>query len=126
MADPFLTIDGFQAEYQGTLTDGEVTTATRLLQVISDRIRALKSPVVVADDDPAAAQVTFEVLRDAAMYGGLERLTSFSNTTSRRTESGAFDAAMKVVADYLTDRHKRILGIALRPAGRGQFKKADY
>lgn len=124
MAEPFLTIDDFQDEYQGTLTDGEVTTATRLLQVVSDRIRELKPGI--ADGDPAAIQVVFEVVRDAAMYGGLERLSSFENTTSRRTEAGTFDAAMKVVTDYLTDRHKKILGIVSRAAPRGHFVKCDY
>lgn len=122
MADPFLDIAGFTAEYQGTLTAGEVTTATRLLQVCSDRIRQLKP-----DADPVAAkQVVFEVVRDAATYGALEKLSKFENITSRRQESGTFDEAAKVVDDYLTDRHKRLLGIPLRAAPRGSFKKWDY
>lgn len=122
MADPYLSTSAFQAEYQGTLTAGEVTTATRLLQVASDRIRALKSD---ANAD-AASQVVFEIVRDAAQYGDLERLSSFQNTTSRRTEAGTFDPAMKVVTDYLSDRHKKLLGIPLRAAPRGSFTKCDY
>lgn len=122
MADPFLTVDAFKAEYQGTLTAGETTTATRLLQVASDRIRALKPD---ADTD-AAKQVVFEIVRDAANYGDLEVLSDFENTASRRTEAGTFDQAMKVVTDYLSDRHKRLLGIPLRAAPRGSFKRCDY
>ncbi|MBX9641799.1 hypothetical protein ACX9NE_26790 [Mycobacterium sp. ML4] len=122
MADPFLTVDAFKAEYQGTLTAGETTTATRLLQVASDRIRALKPD---ADTD-AAKQVVFEIVRDAANYGDLAVLSDFQNTTSRRTEAGTFDQAMKVVTDYLSDRHKKLLGIPLRAAPRGSFKRCDY
>lgn len=122
MADPFLAVDAFKAEYQGTLTAGETTTATRLLQVASDRIRALKPD---ADTD-AAKQVVFEIVRDAANYGDLAVLSDFENTTSRRAEAGTFDQAMKVVNDYLSDRHKRLLGIPLRAAPRGSFKRCDY
>lgn len=122
MANSFLSIAEFTAEYPGTLTAGESTTAARLLQVASDRIRALKPD---ANED-AAKQVVFEIVRNAAMYGALEGLSSFQNITSRRQESGTFDEATKLVDDYLTDRHKRILGIPLRAAPRGHFKKCDY
>lgn len=121
MSDPFLSITDFQSEFVGTLSAAEAITATRLLQVVSDRIRALKAP-----DDPdvfAAKQVVFEVVRDAANYGDLERLSSFQDITSRRQEAGTFD---KVVDDYLSDKHKRLLGIAVRAAPRGNFKPCDY
>jgi hypothetical protein len=122
VADPFLSIAEFTAEYQGTLTEGEAGSAERLLQVASDRIRELKP-----DADPdAAAQVVFEVTRDALLYGHLERFSSFHNITSRRQEMGTFDTAMKAINDLLTDRHKRMLGIPLRAAPRGRFKKCDY
>lgn len=112
VADPFLSISEFTAEYQGTLTDGETSTATRLLQVVSDWIRQRKP-----DADPAAgAQVVFEVVRDAVMYGALEKLSSFQNITSRRQEAGTFDESAKVIDDYLTDRHRHLLGIFTRPA----------
>jgi hypothetical protein len=122
VAGPFLDVDGFTAEYQGALAVGEVTTVTRLLQVVSDWIRGKKPDV----NEDAAKQVVFEVVRDAVMYGALEKLSSFQNITSRRQESGTFDEAAKVVDDYLTDRHKRLLGIPLRAAPRGRFKKCDY
>lgn len=123
-ATPFMSIADFVTEYPGTLTAGEKATATRLLQVVSDRIRDLKPSVEPAE--PAAIQATFEVVRDAAMYGAFEKLSSFQNVTDRRQEAGALDAEMKLVDDYLSDRHKRMLGIALRAAPRGRFMKCDY
>lgn len=122
MTAPYLDIAAFQAEYQGTLTAGEVTTAARLLQVISDYIRRLKPD---ADTD-AAKQVCFEVVRDAANYGDLAVLSEFSNTTGRRTEAGTFDTAMKVVNDYLSDRHRQLLGIQLWADPVYSFTKHDY
>lgn len=122
MAAPFLDIDQFQEEYQGTLTAGEVTTATRLLEVASDRVRDLAPNARTAD----ATQVVFEIVRDAAMYGHLGPLSSFQNITSRRQEAGTFDALAKAVDDLLTARHKAILGIGSRVAPRGHFPKCDY
>ncbi len=110
----FLEIAAFTAEYQGTLSTGETATATRLLDVVSDRIRELKPGI--ADESPAAKQVTFEVVRDAVMYGGLERLSEFENETSRRRERGKFDEAARAVDDLLTSRHRRILGLFVKPA----------
>jgi hypothetical protein len=122
VTDPFLSIANFQAEYQGTLSAGETTTATRLLQVVSDGIRGLKPDV----NEDAAKQVLFEVVRDAMMYGDLGLLSSFQNITSRRTEAGAFDASARVVNDFLSGRHKRMLGLGASAAPRGYFPKCDY
>lgn len=124
MAEPFLDITGFQAEYQGSLAAGEVTTATRMLQVVSDGIRALKPTV----DTLAAQQVVFEVVRDCMMYGDLGPLSSFQNITSRRQEAGTFDEAAKAVDDYLTKRQRSMLGLPSgnKVAPRGRFKKCDY
>ena len=121
MTDPYMDLAGFTAEY-GSLTAAQQLTATRLLQVASDRIRGLKSDA----DETAATQVVFEIVRDAMKYGDLEKLSSYQNTTDRRTEQAAFDEAMKVVNDYLSDRHKRTLGIPLRAGPRGSFKRCDY
>jgi hypothetical protein len=109
---PFLSISEFTAEYQGTLTAGQTTTATRLLQVASDRIRELKSDVAT---DPAK-QAVFEIVRDSITYGHLDMLSSFQNVTSHRTEAGAFDEMVKAVDDLLTKRQRRMLGIGVRPA----------
>ena len=123
MADPFLTIGQFTTEYQGgTLSDGETTTATRLLQAASDRVRVLAPD---ANED-AAKQVVFEVVRDAAMYGHLSVLSSFQNITSRRQEAGTFDDMAKAVDDLITPRHRRMLGLSATAAPRGRFKKFDY
>lgn len=122
MTAPFMAIADFANEYQGTLTTGETATATRLLQVASDRIRGLKADV----DEEAAKQVVFEIVRDAANYGDVERLSEFDNTTSRHTESGKLDPATRVVNDYLSDRHKRILGIALVADPVYNFPEYDY
>lgn len=122
MAAPYLSITDFKAEYQGTLTVGESTTAERLLQVASDRIRDLAPNARTTD----AQQVVFEIVRDAAMYGHLGPLSSFQNITSRRQEAGTFDEMAKAVDDLLTRRHRVMLGLAGTAAPRGRFKKCDY
>lgn len=124
MADPYLDIAEFTAEYQGTLSEGEAITAERLLQVVSDGIRALKSDA----DTTAAIQVVFEVVRDEMAYGHLGPLSSFTNITSRREESGTFTQAASLVDDYLTPRHRRLLGMTVSAtvAPRGCFTAGDY
>lgn len=124
MAEPFLDITGFKAEYQGTLNAGQTVTVTRLLEVVSDYIRA-RAPEA---DETAAEQVTFEVVRDAITYGHYERLSSFENETSKRRERATFDYAVKVLDELLTAKHKLLLGIPLGAtvAPRGRFKKCDY
>lgn len=126
MADPFLSIDDFADEFRGDLSDGDTLVATRLLQVVSDWIRDRKADV----DPTAAAQVLFEVVRDAANYGEFERLSTFTNTTVNRTEAGSFDNSRamvkRVVDDYITDRHKRLLGIPLKAAPAYSFPVRDY
>lgn len=122
-APPYLDIDDFTAEYQGTLSDGEKVTAERLLQVVSDGIRDRKPDA----DTAAATLVVFEVVRDAMAYGHLGPLSSFTNVTAHRQEAGTFDAG-RPVDDYLTTRQKRLLGIAVssNAAPRGAFTPGDY
>lgn len=122
MTAPFLNIADFTAEYQGTLTAGETTTVTRLLQVVSDWIRGKTSDA----DATSGAQVVFEVVRDAANYGALEKLSSFENRTSLRHEIGTFDEDLKIIDDYLTPRHKRLLGIPLSAGPQYSFPVCDY
>ena len=121
---PFLRIDEFTAQYQGVLSDGESTAADRLLSVVSDGIRALKPDV----DITVAEQVVFEVVRDEMTYGHLRPLASFDNTTANRQESGAFERGGALIDDYLTPRHRRLLGIpiASTAAPRGSFTVGDY
>ncbi|EIC70366.1 hypothetical protein [Mycobacteroides abscessus] len=122
MANPFVEITAFTTEFGGALTAAQTSQATRLLQVVSDRIRELNPDV----DPLAAAQVVFEVVRDAVLYGHLDRFASFQNTTSRRTEAGTVDADRSAVDDYLTRRHKVLLGIALVAEPMGHFPENDY
>lgn len=122
MAAPFMEITAFTTEFGGTLTAAQTPQATRLLQVVSDRIRERKPDV----EPLAAAQVVFEVTRDAILYGHLDRFASFQNTTSRRTEAGTIDAEHSAVDDYLTTRHKVLLGIPLVAEPVGHFPECDY
>lgn len=123
MAAPFLDIEDFAAEYQGALSDGEKITAERLLQVVSDSIRARKPDAETA----AAALVVFEVVRDAMAFGHLGPLSSFAHITGHRQESGTFDGAARAGDDYLTARHKRLLGIPVATAApRARFTAGDY
>ncbi len=122
MAEPYLSIAEFTAEYPGALGEGETTTATRLLEVASDRVRDLAPNA----RESAAKQVVFEIVRDAAMYGHLGPLSSFQNITSRRQEGGTFDEMAKAVDDLLTARHKGMLGVGGTVGARGRFKKFDY
>lgn len=112
----------FTLMYGQTLSAAETAQAALLLTVVDARIRGLNPDA----DANKAKQVAFEVVRDAITYGGLEKLSSFQNITSRRQESGTFDEAAKVINDYLSDRHKRLLGIPLRAAPVGYFPKCDY
>lgn len=122
-APPYLDIDDFTAEYQGALSEGEKVTAERLLQVVSDGIRARKPDA----DTQAATVVVFEVVRDAMAYGHLGPLSSFTNVSAHRQEAGTFDSG-RPVDDYLTVRQKRLLGIsaAATAAPRGAFTPGDY
>lgn len=123
LEDPYLEIDQFEIEFGRSLSDAETPVAERLLQVVSEWIYD-HAPAPVSPT--AAEQVVFEVVRDALNFGGYELLSQFQNTTAHRTEAGTFDVEMKAVDDYLTDRHKRLLGIPLRAAPRGHFPKCDY
>ncbi len=122
MAPPFMDITEFTTEFGGALTAAQTPQATRVLQVVSDRIRELKVDVGAL----AAAQVVFEVTRDVILYGHLDRFASFQNTTSRRTEAGTVDAQRSAVDDYLTRRHKALLGIPLVAEPMGYFPECDY
>lgn len=114
MADPFLSLADFPTWFGQTLTAAQTALAGPMLQVASDRIRELKP--AIADNDPAAKVVVFEIVRDALIYGHLDKLSSFQNITSRRQEAGTFDEMAKAVDDLLTGRHKALLGIFTKPA----------
>lgn len=96
--------------------------ATSLLTVVSDWIRDHKPDI--ADDDPAAKVATFEVTRDAMLYGDFGPMVSSSKGMGPRSKSGTIDRA--AVERFITDRHRRMLRIPLRAAARGNFKRSDY
>lgn len=122
MTAPYLEIQAF-ADRFGPLDDGQTLTATDLLQTVSDWIRGQKPDA----DTVAAQQVVFEVVRDSLTLGEFSPLKQFENTTSRRTTSGTFadgDAAA-LLSEVITDRQKRLLGIALRAAPAYNFPVND-
>jgi hypothetical protein len=121
MAAPFLDVDAF-AEMFRPLSDPESETAGAYLEVASNWIRD-QLPEIAADD-PAARIVVFEVTRDALLYGDIGPFTSFSKTMGPRSRSGTIDRGS--VEKFITDRHRRMLGILLRAGARGYFPRCDY
>lgn len=104
------------------LKPAETPLVEALLVVVSDWIWDNKPGV--ADGDSAAKVVAYEVTRDALMFGDFGPMTSFTKSTAHSTRAGTIDRA--AVEKFITDRHRRILGIALRAAPRGHFPKCDY
>lgn len=104
------------------LSAAEKLVAAPLLTVVSDWIRDKKP--TVADDDPAAKIVTFEVTRDALLYGEFGPVSSFTKTVGHRTKQAAIDR--QAVEKFINDRHRRMLGIALQAKARGHFPRCDY
>lgn len=119
--DPFLSVATFASWANNPAWDAD-QLATSLLQVVSDWIRIRK--VGVADDDAAAQVVTFEVTRDALLYGEFGTFSSFSKTVGPRSKSGTLDR--HAVEKFITDRHRRMLGISVLAGPRGKFKPCDY
>lgn len=120
MAD-FLDVTAFAAMFR-PLTTAETNVATPLLKVVDGWIRDRKPGI--ADDDPAAKVVVFQVVRTALIYGKYAGLSSFQDTTGDRTKAGTFDASD--VEGFITDEHRQMLGLALRAGPRGSFKTCDY
>jgi hypothetical protein len=105
-----------------TLTSGEYELATPLLQVVSDWIRDKKPGI--ADDDPAAIVVSFEVVRDALLSGKFGPFTSFAKTMGPRSRSATIDR--EALSKFVTGRHRLMLGLGAKAAPRGNFLKCDY
>lgn len=96
--------------------------AASLLTVVSDWIRDKKPDIV--DDDQAAKVVTFEVTRDALMAGDVGPYSQVTKTTSHSSRVVAIDRS--AVERWITDRHRRMLGLPINAAPRGHFPKCDY
>ncbi|ANN98199.1 hypothetical protein [Mycobacteroides abscessus] len=117
----FLGVEAFAAMFR-PLSAAETLVATPLLKVVDDWIRENKPGV--ADDDPAAKVVAFEVTRDAMLYGEFGPISSFTKTVGHRTRQASIDRT--AIERFITDRHRRMLGISLRAKPRGHFPKCDY
>lgn len=121
--DPFLDAAAFAVMLASeTLTSGEFELATPLLQVVSDWIRDKKPDI--ADDDPAAIVVSFEVVRDALSSGKFGPFTSFTKGMGPRTRSATIDR--EALSKFVTRRHRLMLGLGATAAPRGHFPKCDY
>ncbi|MBF9328484.1 hypothetical protein [Mycobacteroides chelonae] len=120
MAD-FLDVGAFAAMYR-PLSAAETLVATPLLKVVDGWIRDNKPGV--ADDDPAAKLVAFEVTRDGLMYGEFGPVSSFTKTVGHRTKQAAIDR--KAIERFITPRHLRMLGISVQAKARGHFPRGDY
>ena len=120
---PFLDAGAFAAMFGRALSSAESAQATPLLEVVSSWIREQKPDIIASD--PAAKVVTFEVVRDALVYGKYGPLSSFQDTTGDRTKAGTLDASS--VVRFITDRHREMLGIQSGIArARGRFTVCDY
>lgn len=117
----FLDVEAFAAMYR-PLTAAEKLVAEPLLTVVSDWIRDKKP--AIADDDPAAKIVTFEVTRDGLLYGEFGPVSSFTKTVAHRTKQAVIDR--EAVEKFITRRHYRMLGLSLLAKARGHFPKGDY
>lgn len=118
--DPFLSIDDFAKRFPRDLTAGETLVATDALTVATTWI--VNRLPAIAQDDPAAKLVVFEVTRDTIVYGPVSRLSSFENTSLHRTESGTLSE--EDVEQYITDKHCQMLGISLKAAPVANFPPA--
>lgn len=101
---------------------GSDPVAASLLTVVSEWIREHKPDV--ADDDPAAQIVCFEVVRDSLLAGEFGPVLEFSKTVAHRARAVTVDRS--ALERFITDRHRRMLGLSLRAGPRGRFKAGDY
>ena len=85
--------------------------AAALLTTVEGWIRTNKPGI--ADDDAAAKVVTFEVTRDALIYGDFGPLSEFTKKTAHSERSGTIDS--EKVEQFITDRHRQMLGLTTYP-----------
>lgn len=119
--EPFLDAATF-ATWAKKPAWGTDPLAAALLQVVSDWIRERKPDI--DDEDPAAKVVACEVTRDSLLYGDFGPQASYTKATSHSQRSGTIDRA--AVEKFITDRHRRMLGIGVKASPRAHFKRCDY
>lgn len=104
------------------LSTVETAQVTPVLEVTSQWIRIRKPDI--DDDDAAAKVVVFEVAREALTYGKFRPLSSFQETVGRRQKGGTFDASF--VEQFITGRHRSMLGLQTVAAPAFNFPDCDY
>lgn len=119
--DPFLDVAQFAAMFR-PLSAAETALATPLLEVVSDWIRQHKPGI--DEEDAAARVVTFEVTRDALLYGKYAGFSQFQETVAHRSLGGTINPS--AIEKWVTDRHRRMLGIAVLGTPVYSFPDADY
>lgn len=103
---PVLDITTFTSWF-GTLNPAQTLVATDCLQVVSDWI------VENAPNASTSAQqlVAFQVTRDEINLGRYAGLSSFTQQTLHSVKAGTLDR--EEIERWITDRHRRMLGISL-------------
>lgn len=117
----FLDADGF-ADMFRPLSEAETLQVEPLLEVVSSWIHDRLPDI--SDDDPAAIVVTFEVVREALMWGKYKGLSTFEETTSHSTSSGTVQ--FREIERFITARHRQMLGLTASTGARGHFPVCDY
>lgn len=108
--EPFLTAAEFASKTWVNMPEwASSELAAALLVVVSGWIRDHKPDI--DDDDPGAQLVCAEVTRDALLYGEFGPAVSFSKTVAHRGRAATIDRA--ALEKFITDRHKRILGLSI-------------
>lgn len=121
MTAPFLDATAF-ADMFRPLRAAETAVATPLLQVVSDWIRDKKPDI--ANNDQAAIFVCFDIARQELTYGKYSQLSDFSETVGRKNVSGTLN--ITEAEQFITDRHRKILGLSIVAAPAFNFPECDY
>jgi hypothetical protein len=111
--EPFLTLEGFQALFDGApLTTNQQAIVTLLLQVASNWIYN-NGPLGanLPSTDPTAQFVVYDVVSNAVRYQKYSKLSNFTRMTGHRSEAGSFSDPMKALE--FTNVHKQLLQIPL-------------
>lgn len=119
---PFLTVDKLAAMLR-PLTPAEAAQAQPLLEVVSAWIRNVRPGI--ANDDPAAILVCFDVLRGFLLYGRFRGLKDFSETVAHRSQSGGFFDT-SAVGRFIDPYHRQLLGLSAVGGPVYHFPENDY
>lgn len=118
----FLDAEAFSEMLGRDLSDAETLQVTPLLEVISTWITD-RLPHIT-DSDPAAIVVSFEVVREALLYGKYRGLSTFDEETSHSKSAGTI--RLSEIERFITSRHRQMLGLVVSAGARGHFPVCDY